>query len=1014
MALTKQNVNFNFSFGLDQKKDPFQIPLGKFYRLQNSVFDKEGRLQKRNGFPFLPSLPDSTSTYVTTFNGNLTALSKSFNALADGSDDWINKGAFEPLTLSTLPLIRNSTNQTQVDTAIASNGLICTVYTDVTTAATLYRYAVADSVTGQNILIPTAITPTSGTVSNGIRVFILGGYFVIVFSTSTNHLQYIRINILNPTETVAAANDITTSYTGISTVAWDGVVTNNTLYLAWNGNDGGGAIRMTSYNSAFTRSTSITGTNVANTKSATVLSVCADETQSTPVIWVSFYTTTGTVGFVLAVNQALSSVLAATSIIAAGTILNITASAQNMVLTVFYEVSTAYSYGATLPTNIITSKTITQAGVVSSATTIRRSVGVASKSFILDSIIYVLSVYSSPYQSTYFLLKSDGTIVSKLAYGNAGGYLTLGLPSVHISNTVASIAYLLKDFVVPVNKETNVPTGTQIAGVYSQTGLNLVQFNFTSTGLNTAEIGLNLNLTGGFLWAYDGYVPVEQGFHLWPDNVISTTATGAGSIAANTYYYAATYEWSDNQGNIFKSAPSIPISQVTTTASSTNTIKVPTLRLTAKTANPVIIVLYRWSLTQQVYYQVTSVTAPTTNDITADSVTIIDTFSDATILGNSPLYTTGGVVENIGPPACTALTLFKSRLVLIDAENEYLLWYSKQVIQNTPVEMNDLFTLFIAPTTGAQGSTGRNKCLFPMDDKCIIFKPSALYYFTGTGPDNTGANNDFSDPVFITSNVGSDNQNSIVFMPNGLMFESDKGIWLLGRDLSTTYIGKDVEDYTRVATVLSAISVPGTNQVRFTMSSGITLMYDYFFGQWGVFVGIPGLSSTLYQDQHTFINNLGQVFQESPGTYLDGSSPVLLSFTTGWLNVAGLQGFQRAYGYYLVGQYLTPHILTISTAYDYNSSPTQISMIHPDNFSAIWGGEQLWGSGETWGGSSNIEQWRVDLERQKCQAFQVTVEESYDGSFGVPAGAGLTLSGIDFVYGVKSTYPRLPASRQVG
>ena len=205
-------------------------------------------------------------------------------------------------------------------------------------------------------------------------------------------------------------------------------------------------------------------------------------------------------------------------------------------------------------------------------------------------------------------------------------------------------------------------------------------------------------------------------------------------------------------------------------------LDVPTLRLTYKIApNPVRIVGYRWSTAQQVYYQFTSVTNPTINDTTIDSVVITDTFSDAQILGNAILYTTGGVIEDIAAPASIASALFSNRLFLIDAEDQNLLWFSKQVIQNVPFEMSDLLTLYIAPTTGAQGSTGPMTALSAMDDKLIIFKKDAIYYINGSGPDNTGANSTFSDPVFITATVGCSNPNSIVLLPHGIMFQSDKG-----------------------------------------------------------------------------------------------------------------------------------------------------------------------------------------------------------------------------------------------
>jgi hypothetical protein len=169
--------------------------------------------------------------------------------------------------------------------------------------------------------------------------------------------------------------------------------------------------------------------------------------------------------------------------------------------------------------------------------------------------------------------------------------------------------------------------------------------------------------------------------------------------------------------------------------------------------------------------------------------------------------------------------------------------------------------------------------LAPMDDKIIIFKQNAIYYINGAGPDNLGSTavgcslGNYSQPTFITSVVGCTNQQSIVLTPRGLMFQSDKGIWLLGLDLSTEYIGAPVEAYNS-STVTSAFVIPQTNFVLFTLSSGITLMYDYFYGQWGEFINVPAISATLYQGLHTYINKFGQVFQENPGVYLDGAKPV--------------------------------------------------------------------------------------------------------------------------------------------
>lgn len=523
---------------------------------------------------------------------------------------------------------------------------------------------------------------------------------------------------------------------------------------------------------------------------------------------------------------------------------------------------------------------------------------------------------------------------------------------------------------------------------------------------------------------YDGFYPVEHGFLLWPDSVEATWADTGGAIVAkpdgstntNAYWYQATYEWADNQGNIFRSAPSIPI-PVTTTGSGTAgtiTVNVPTLRLTYKTLNLSKIVIYRWSVGQQNYYQVTSLTSATLNSLTTDSIAFVDTLADATILGNSLLYTTGGVLENIAAPASNIMTLFDTRLWVVNAEDGNLLDYSKQVIEATPVEFSDLLTYYVAPNAGTSQSTGPVRALAPMDDKLCLFKKDAIYYINGSGPDNTGANNQYSPtPIFITSSVGSDNQRSLVLIPSGLMFQSDKGIWLLGRDLSTQYIGAGVEAYNNF-TVTSAVNVPGTTQVRFTLNNGVTLMYDYYYNEWGIFEGVPAISSCIYQGLHTSINSLGQVFQENPGSYLDGSSPVLMSFETGEYNLASIQGYERFYDLYLVGEYITPFKFNLGIAYNYSRSVAQNILILPTNYTGTAGSDPLVGMTTPVGGPGPLLQWRLNPKQQLCTSFRLIGQEVYDPTYQVTAGAGLTLSSLLAQVGIKKGVRPIRASNQVG
>lgn len=1072
--MPKQEVNINFAQGLDQKTDPKQLMPGKFLVLKNRVFTKDKLLQKRNGFGSLAALPDTTSTYCTTFSGNLTAIGNKIRAYANGSQSWINKGTFQPTTLSVLPVARSAYNQTQCDSVISTTGFVCTVYTEVNNGVSAYYYVVSDSTTGQNIVAPTVIPVASGVITGAPRVFLLNGLFVMVFTNviaAANHLQYVAISASNPATVVKANTDVAAVYDPASSVSWDGVVVDNRLFIAYNTSSGGQAVKFTYLDAAFTVATA---TSFA-ASIGTTMSVCADiSTPTHPVIYATFWDSAGSTGNSVAILPNLNKAMSATQWLATGTISNVATAAQNGILTILYQNTNNYGYDSNIESDFLSVNTITlpatvTTGSLGTASNIVRSLGLGSKAFVMSGAVYAIASYQSALQPTYFLINSSGQAIARFAYQNGGGYLLTGLPQAQVIGTTVSMPYLFKDLVVSVNKAQGAATSSS---VYSQTGVNLMSIEFGSETLNSAEIGQNLNLSGGFLYSYDGNTINEQNFHIYPENIETTaitdpaptgdvtsgsptitnlsantnivvgmnisgtsipanttvlavgsttvtmshnatgshsseTITFTGNVSAQQYYYQVIYQWTDAQGNVFNSAPSVATGNSPGAGHSSIKIFVPTCRITYKPG--VKIIIYRWSASQSSYYQITSITAPTISSTTSDYITFVDLNSDAQIIGNSLIYTTGGVVENVGGAAFTAVTLFDTRLWGIDAEDRNKLWYSKQVIEATPVEMSDLFTFFISPNAGASQNTGPLECIFPMDDKLILMKANALYYISGAGPDNLGSNSQYSEPIFITSTVGSVNQRSIVFVPacpvwtpggmamtsGGLIFQSDKGIWILTRDLQTYYIGAPVED-ANASLITSAVTVPETTQVRFTLDNGTALMFDYYYGQWGTFTNLNAVSSTIYQDLHTYISPLGNVSQETPGIYLDNGSPVLTGFTTGWFNFASLQGYQRFLGFYFLGDYLSPHKIYVSIAYNYSSSPFQALTVTPDNFSSA-AASPFGDQPAPFGAPFKLEDWKIHAKIQKCTAFQITMEEFYDPSFGGAPGAGLTLSGLNLI-----------------
>jgi len=52
-----------------------------------------------------------------------------------------------------------------------------------------------------------------------------------------------------------------------------------------------------------------------------------------------------------------------------------------------------------------------------------------------------------------------------------------------------------------------------------------------------------------------------------------------------------------------------------------------------------------------------------------------------------------------------------------------------------------------------------------------------------------------TEPSLIPTDTGTINPRSIVLTPMGIMYQSEKGIYLLDRSLQVSYIGADVEAY---------------------------------------------------------------------------------------------------------------------------------------------------------------------------------------------------------------------------
>jgi hypothetical protein len=974
MPLQKQKFNISFLGGVDTKTDDKQVVPGKLLALENGILTKIGKVIKRNGYGVLGNTL-SGGAALTNYQDELLAYDGTQSwSYSESTNSWVNRGDLNCLSIESKPIIRNTYQQTNGDSVIHPNGLEMYTWTDGRGGS---RYSFVDSTTGQ-IIIPDEAFPASYTK---VKPIALGAYILVFFfDTGTNTLRARPYPAINPGSPLAAI-DVSISM-NVSNPNYDVCVIGDRIFIAFNASTS--RVGLVYLNAFLQLATPVYATSE---NANTAISVCGDAVLQQATV--AYYNGTAVKYFVK--SYTLGAVLGATAIETVANIKNITAVMNNGAGKVFHTQTAAATYN-----NLIRQASVTNAGAVTNIGVFVRSLSLCSKAFLYNSIPYVATVFDTALQPTIFVLNTDAVAVAKVCFQLAGGTVVNNMLA--NVNTIDGVNYL---FAYTKKDLLDAVSGT----VYTQTGINSTVLTFTSdNSFQEAQLGNNLHVTGGIVQMYDGISFVEHDFNYFPENITNSINTGAGSINAGTRQYVVTYEWLDNQGQVHRCTTSVPVTVVNVGATNTNTLTIPTLRLTEKKSprSNVQIVVYRTVSLGSIFYQITSTTSPLYNDTSVDSVTYADAASDASIIGNNLLYTTGGVVDNAQAEATNLMTNVRGRLFYVPAENPFSYNYSKLVTQNAPVEFYD------QQPTQIDRRGGKITAIAPLDDKIIFFKKSAIFYLIGEGPDASGAQNDYNEAQLITTDGGCIDPSSVVSMPLGLMYKSEKGIYVLNRGLNIEYIGKEVEVYNS-DTIVAATLVSNKNQVRFALNTGIVLVYDYLVGQWYTFTNHNLLvDSTNYKDTFVYLRSDGQVWQEN-NSFSDNGNYIKMKIVTSWFSLAQFEGFQRIYKAMIIGNYVSKHKLIMSVAYDFN--PYTLSSVVIDAYTLLdtanYGDTSPYGAETVYGGNFPLYQFRYQVPRQKCESIQMTFEDVQTDE----VGEAYQLSGLAFEVGIKQGLDKLGATR---
>lgn len=1062
MPLQTQTITLPFTKGVETKIDP-KLVEGNLLELENAAFAEDGTPNRRAAFVEVEgSETEGTPTAIATYGAELlTVTGKSLYAYSPGADRQTLRGTVSPCQLQKNSVRKTSQFARHPDVAVLG-GLVCYVWVEATIAAgAVGLYAsIVDSETGAAVFGPTRIA--SGTIASprvvGLQALgpTTAPAFVVAYHLSPSKIVGIAI----PTGTLVPGTPVDLYTSSANPAALDMFAQDGSALLLHTVAAGGGAtvsvqalllaymggllcVRagpVTCLTQATVNSGEIASVAIAPFPGNTVGVYALQEITTTYAIWAGTVTWTPSTLSAGVSMVSKYSTIAHTSVVTPRS--KITAACAGDLMRVFADMSA--STGATTPgdrTSVITLDINSSNQTISSPTTFVTSYSVplgpsgpyiAGKPIVSDGEMYLpmyvgsMVTADTNLQSTWFLMDSDGVAVGRAMYGSYGCASTGagGATSVTVPSSPALTPSL---FICPALERGQLALADGPIQNATPIGVSSLSVAF-GRGLSTTQVGANQFFAGGALRQYDGAEVTEASFNLFPEGLASTEA--AGSLTG-TYQYCALYEWVDNSGQRHQSAPSLPLT-VTPSAEDV-TITLPALSVTNKTG--VTVVLFRTLNNGTTFYRVNTIVEPISNTPTlthSATVNYVDDTADSVIEDNEILYTTSGALENLGPTFCSAIAAHQGRLWMVGLETPSGFAFS-QVATTQGLGFNEALSGSIPTALGGLSAIGI------LDDKVILYTPTRKLALWGAGPSPDGLQGSYSEPQLLPSDVGCMEPRSIVNIPSGQMYQSQRGIYLLNRALQDEYIGSSVEDYVLGNTVCAAVVIESASQVRFVLQladgaagaavgapgidlgrNTLILNYDTQFQQWsthatdedalftgacvweglctyadatviapdlsgalGVSVGAPGLR--LGSDGMG-----GRLSQDSPGFLDYDSATIPVTLTTQWIRLGNLSGFERVKRLVLNGDFASDSIITIGVAINYDDTIVYTTTV--PSSAAIATGSTI--------------QLRHHIQTQKCQAIRFTITDTPVGD----TGEGCDFAGMTLELGVKKGPAKLPAA----
>jgi len=1020
MPVNPQIVEFPFAGGLDTKSDEKTVSMPSLLDIKNGIYTKTGTIAKRTGYTQvnhrdLDETALSGKTHLTKLGDELVAFGDgNLHSYSSSLDYWVDKDDLPAWSVTDDPVASRS--PTQSTPVHATDG---TIYVTAW-LETANLYVVVKDANGSILAAPALLSA----VATEVQILpTRAGVCVFFRDTSTQDIScfYFNQGNLDGNRIDYGLGDFHTDYLWTVARIQRSSVHMVAVTYKENTNDG---VRVfftdeAGDTSPITRSP-ITATpgDMSSGNVSTMLSSGYDYEEgyagNTTYVWLLFGDSNGTTQLIWFDADGFDSQSRQVDSVVAekGSIKPRKVTSGNV--DVIYEVSgTIYSVGGAYNGTLTPVSRFTNLALASKLMHYETLGGTDTQNWVF------LCHYSSTLQSSYLLVNSSFEVVGVYKRGLASSVVSEPLPHLHLDGTVLTL---------PVGVKQRVDVAEDQSDSFTQDNVELLRLDTSSNlKIDSVEMQDSLFIGGSSMWQYDGASVYEAGFWFYPEIAVSSsglTQSGAtldydvdnqpftinrtdGGAGSLTLLYYVVYEQTDVNGKRLQST-AVPLTCTNFTDPGTDNVTITVPQIPATRRGDVRASLYRThNDSTAIAYRISSYPG---SDVTSGSASIVDSTAEADLKSGEVLYLSSGELGNVAAEGCLSILSYDDRIFYVPSQEPLRVYFSKRPgSEYDQVGFNEGLYVQVPPDGG--DITG----LATLDNKLVVFKRDRVFMVSGTGPNNLGVGA-YSQPRLVSTDTGCKNRRSIVRVPQGVMFQSDKGIYWLNRGEAVNYIGAPVETYNSLS-VEDATILPDDTLVIFLVNGARTLAFDYDDGFWTTFTSHAGLAATVIDDTYYYLRGDGIYVYKGDSGYQDAGQSYSLEIETPWIRPSGLQTRWHIRRASLLGNYSSDHNIDVDISFNYRSYKAYTSTwdVSTALDQGTLGGNATLGGGGALGINDATKPDQVYqvghiLRDQRIQSVKFLIREVPPGS---SPGASFELTGLAVeAAGYGDTF-KLPGSKLV-